>query len=89
MNIITTQGLVARFVTDWAGADATLRKIAITLGTPNYPGDTMVMSGSVVDRRLSEGGTDLDLAVTGNNSRGSHVAGTVTIHLPENGDHAR
>lgn len=89
MNIITTQGLVARFVTDWAGADATLRKIAITLGTPNYPGDTMVMSGSVVDRRPGEGGTDLDLAVTGNNSRGSHVAGTVTIHLPENGDHAR
>src|SRR3954471_18940518 len=48
MNILTTNGFVGRFVTDWAGPDATIRKIAIKLGAPNYPGDVMHMTGTVV-----------------------------------------
>src|SRR5207237_5437730 len=43
MNILSTNGFVGRFVTDWAGSDATLKKVAIRLGAPNYPGDTMRM----------------------------------------------
>ncbi len=35
MNILTTNGLVGgRFVTDWAGAHASLRRIAVRLGAP-------------------------------------------------------
>ena len=34
MNILTTNGFVGRFVTDWAGPDAQLRKIDIRLGAP-------------------------------------------------------
>src|SRR5439155_20485986 len=41
MNILTTNGFVGRFVTDWAGPDATIKSISIRLGAPNYPGDTM------------------------------------------------
>ena len=40
MNILTTNGFVGRFVTDWAGPGAVLKSVAIRLGAPNYPGDT-------------------------------------------------
>ena len=38
MNILTTNGLVGRFVTDWTGPGGLLREVAIRLGAPNYPG---------------------------------------------------
>ncbi len=47
MNILTTNGYVGRFVTDWAGPDAMLKKVAIKLGAPNSPGDTMKLRGEV------------------------------------------
>ena len=40
MNILTTNGLVGRYVTDWAGPDAIVRNVSIKLGGPNLPGDT-------------------------------------------------
>jgi acyl dehydratase len=78
MNILTTNGLVGRFVTDWAGPDAVLKKVSIRLGVPNYPGDIMRMSGSV--RRLEGGEVEVD--VRGTNSLGDHVTGAVTLELP-------
>ena len=39
MNILTTNGLVGRYVTDWAGVDARITNVSIKLGTPNLPGD--------------------------------------------------
>ncbi|GGR81107.1 hypothetical protein GCM10010252_19540 [Streptomyces aureoverticillatus] len=47
MNILTTNGLVGRYITDHLGPGATLRKVAIRLGAPNYPGDTMTLTGKV------------------------------------------
>jgi hypothetical protein len=85
MNILTSQGLVARFVTDWAGPRAVVRKNAIKLGASNYPGDTMVMSGSVADRRESYAGVELDVSVVGKNSLGDHVSGIVTIFIAAEG----
>ncbi|MEZ0106362.1 acyl dehydratase [Catenulispora sp. EB89] len=76
MNILTTNGLVGRFVTDWAGADARILKIAIRLGVPNYPGDTMTLTGSVA--RVGEDGS-VEVAVRGANQLGYHVTGTVTL----------
>ncbi len=78
MNILSTNGFVGRFITDWAGPDATIKKVAIRLGAPNYPGDTMVMTGSVTAK---EDGV-VDVAVRGANSRGDHVTGTVRVALP-------
>jgi len=78
MNILTTNGYVGRFVTDWAGPDATLKKVAIRLGAPNYPGDTMVMTGKVT--RKADG--EVEVSLKGANSLGDHVVGTVTLVLP-------
>jgi 3-oxo-4,17-pregnadiene-20-carboxyl-CoA hydratase beta subunit len=77
MNILTTNGFVGRFITDWAGPDAMLRSVKIRLGAPNYPGDTMVLTGSVTRKE----GTTVDVALRGENSLGDHVTGTVTLDL--------
>ncbi|MFF0062936.1 MaoC family dehydratase [Streptomyces sp. NPDC005279] len=78
MNILTTNGLVGRYITDCLGEHAVLRKVAIRLGAPNYPGDTMVLSGSVTS---VDGGTAL-VRVIGANGIGNHVTGTVTVTVP-------
>lgn len=76
-NILTSNGLVGRFVTDWAGPRARLRKVAVRLGVPNYAGDTMVLSGQVA----AVDGTTVEVAVRGRNRLGDHVTGTVTVEL--------
>ena len=80
MNILTTNGLVGRYVTDWAGANAILKGVAIKLGTPNLPGDTMRMTGTVKSKDESEGVVEVE--ITGKNSWGNHVTGTVRVALP-------
>jgi acyl dehydratase len=80
MNILTTNGLVGRYVTDWAGANAILKGVAIKLGTPNLPGDTMRMTGTVKSKDESEGVVEVEIA--GKNSWGDHVTGTVKVALP-------
>jgi len=79
MNILTTNGYVGRFVTDWAGPEALLRSVDIQLGVPNYPGDTMRIRGrvSAVDAGL------VTVEVVGANDLGNHVKGSVTLTLPE------
>ena len=78
MNILSTNGFVGRYITDWAGPDAFIKKVAIRLGVPNYPGDTMTMRGTV------EAVTDgvATVKVVGSNSLGDHVTGTVDVVVP-------
>ena len=78
MNILSTNGFVGRFVTDWAGPDAILKKVAIRLGAPNYPGDEMVMTGAVTEKADGR----VVVAVKGANGLGDHVTGTVEVELP-------
>jgi hypothetical protein len=77
VNILTTTGLVQRFVTDWAGPRALVRRIAIRLGAPCYAGDTLTFSGRV---RAGEGGEHV-VEVVGRCSLGDHVTGTVQVDL--------
>ena len=81
MNILTSNGVVGRYVTDWAGPDAILMAVNIRLGAPNYPGDTMIISGEVVAKREEEGKHIVDLSVVGKNSVGVHVSGKVVVDL--------
>jgi acyl dehydratase len=86
MNILTSNGYVTRYVTDWAGPRARVRTVAIRLGAPACPGHVMAFSGGVTDRRPEgEEGTGDEIvevtlqAVTG---LGQHVSGTVVLSLP-------
>jgi acyl dehydratase len=84
MNILTTNGFVGRYVTDWAGPEAVLKKVSIRLGAPNYPGDQMQMTGNVTGKDADA----VEVEVRGVNRLGDHVVGTVRLELPgtmENG----
>lgn len=81
MNILTSNGLIDRFVTEWTGPAAVVKAIKIRLGTPNHPGDTMVLTGEVSAKDDDE--QRVEIAVRGTNSRGTHAWGTVAVCLPE------
>ncbi|WP_410639856.1 MaoC family dehydratase [Amycolatopsis sp. lyj-346] len=78
LNILTDTGLVQRFVSEWAGPQALIRSIKIRLGVPCYAYDTLTFSGRV----LSRDGNDVVVSVSGVDSLGEHVAGTVEVTLP-------
>jgi MaoC like domain len=77
MNILTSNGLAARFVTDWAGPRARLRAVAIRLGVPVRPGHQLEFHGWV--EALDPPSRTATVAVHGTNILGEHVTGTVTV----------
>jgi acyl dehydratase len=85
MNILTTNGLVGRFVTDWSGPRSRLAEVNIRLGAPNYPGAVMTLTGAVIGRDPSAddaaSGT-VTVSIRGANELGDHVTGTVLVVLP-------
>ncbi len=79
LNILTSTGLVERYVTEWAATalpgDVDIAGIAIRLGAPAYPYDTLAFSGAVAS---VDGGSAV-IDVRGSVSLGDHVTGTVTL----------
>jgi hypothetical protein len=85
MNILSTNGLVGRYVTDWAGPGAELTDVNIRLGAPNYPDDTMTLTGSVTVKEENvdaDGRGAVEVTLSGANGLGHHVTGTVRLLLP-------
>lgn len=83
MNILSTNGFVGRFVSDWAGPEALIEKVEIRLGAPNHPYDTMHMSGRVESLEPTEDGRGrVEVSVRGQNGLGDHVTGSVRLTLP-------
>jgi acyl dehydratase len=71
MNILTSNGYVSRYVTDWAGGDAQLRQIATRLGGPAVPGKRLAFRGRVLSKTEVLVRADTDL--------GNHLTATVTL----------
>lgn len=82
MNILSSNGFVLRFVTDWAGPEAIVKTSRIRLGVPNYAGEQMRLTGAVT--RVDDLGDEglVEIRVSGDNSVGQHVDGTVEITVP-------
>jgi acyl dehydratase len=78
MNILTSNGLVERYVVDTLGPDTELKGIAIRLGAPAYPYDTLTFRGEVTG--VEDG--IATIAVVGSVSLGDHVTGTVKVVVP-------
>jgi uncharacterized OB-fold protein len=74
INILTTTGLVQRYVSAWA-PDAVVRAVSIRLGVPCHAGETLTLSGQVT----AADGDEQVVAVTGRCSLGDHVTATVRI----------
>ena len=77
MNILTSTGLAARWIGDWAGDGVVFEGLSLGLGVPNHPGDTMTMSGSVA----GVDGDTVTVSFTGANSLGAHMTGSARIVL--------
>ena len=80
MNILTTNGLVGRYVADWAGEKAFLSGVDIRLGVPNFPGDRMVLTGTVASVDAASG--EVAVTIVGRNGLGEHVTGRVSVRFP-------
>ncbi|MBE0479509.1 MAG: hypothetical protein IBX68_00865 [Dehalococcoidia bacterium] len=82
LNILSTGGLIGRYLTNWSGAEGELKKITIRLGATVFPGDTLTSSGKIT-RKYSENNAhlidvDFNLVV----AMGPHAWGTATMALP-------
>lgn len=82
MNILTTNGLIGKYLTDWAGPTAKIKKIDLGLAVPNYPGDHMVTTGKVVEKYEKNEEHLVDIEFVGENKLGNHVVGKATLALP-------
>ena len=86
LNILTTTGLVQRYVTDWAlptyGPAARVTACDLRLGAPAYPDDTLVFEGHVAEERDTDQGRELVIDVVGRVSLGAHATSRVTLVVP-------
>ena len=82
MNILSDTAYCSRFLTDWAGPEAMVRKLSIRLGVPAFAGSALTYTGTVtaVSQRGTEGIIEISLRAT--NDLGDHVSGVAVIGLP-------
>jgi hypothetical protein len=82
MNILSDTGYCSRFLTDWAGPEAMVARLAIRLGVPLFPRTVLTYSGSVT--ATGEDGDDgvVEVALRAATDLGDHVTGTATLRLP-------
>jgi len=83
MNILTTNGLCVRFLTQWAGPEAMVKNLSIRLGVPAYPNDPLRFTGSVTEKTEGDDEGLVEIAFQGANSLGNHVTGTAVLSLVE------
>lgn len=82
MNTMTTQGLITRFVSDWAGPEAVVEHISWRLGAQQYPGDNLYLTGKVASVEPGDQGSRAMVEVLGTNRLGMHVSSTLRVLLP-------
>ena len=82
LNILTTNGYVSRFITDWAGPEAMIRKIAIRLGAPAVPGQPLRFTGQVTQTSHEGDECLIEVEIRAANEIGDHATGTVIVSLP-------
>lgn len=82
LNILSTNGYIARFLTDWAGPRAELRNIRIRLGVPAVPGHVLQFRGKVSEVSEEEGAWRVGVALTVANELGDHATGTAELRVP-------
>jgi len=86
MNILTTNGLCVRFLNDWAGPEAMVKKLSIRLGVPAFPKDPLRFTGSVTGKSKGSGEGLIEVSFKGSNRLGDHVVGKAVLSLLEGVD---
>jgi uncharacterized protein len=83
VNILTDNGLLQRYVSQWAGPQALLRQASVRLGVPCYAGDTLTFTGRVTSRTETADGHSYEVQVTGRCELGDHIIAAAVIDVPE------
>jgi len=83
LNILSSNGFVSKFLTDWAGPECWVKKIAVKLGVPATPHKTLSFTGTVMNKTEQGDEVVIDVSVQGALDTGNHVTGTATITLPK------
>ncbi|WP_347354748.1 MaoC/PaaZ C-terminal domain-containing protein [Intrasporangium sp.] len=81
MNILTTTGLIGRYVTDWGGPRIRLSSVSVRLGHPVHPGDTLTFAGEIAE--YDEATRRATITVSARTEGGQHASATVVAVLPE------
>ncbi len=79
INIMTTTGLVERFVRSWAGPRARIVKLRLKLGVPHYAGEALLIQGHIANVEVDQAGNWLEVEFSGTNARGRHASGIVRV----------
>lgn len=82
LNILSDTGFCTRFLTDWAGPEAMVKKLAIRLGVPAYAGSKLEYTGSVTSLSEQDGEGLVEITFRAANDQGDHVSGTAVLGLP-------
>ena len=82
MNILSTNAYCSRFLTDWAGSDAMIKRLSIRLGVPVFPKSTLRFTGNVTAKARAPREGLLDIEFRAVNDLGDHVVGQATLSLP-------
>jgi len=82
MNILSDTAYASRFLTDWAGPEAMVKKLAVRLGVPTFPGSTLTYTGTVTATALVDGVGTVEVELRAANELGDHVTGTAVLDLP-------
>jgi acyl dehydratase len=74
---------LSHFITDWMGDDAWLMRQGSEIRKFNYMGDSHVITGEVVAKRIEDGRSLVDIEMRGTNQRDDVTCpGTATVSLP-------
>jgi acyl dehydratase len=82
MNILSDTAYCSRFLTDWAGPEAMIKRLAIRLGVPAFPGSTLTYTGSVTTTSQTAGEGIVEIELRATNNLGDHVTGSAVLCLP-------
>jgi hypothetical protein len=82
MNILTSNGYVSRYVTDWSGPDSQVRRISTRLGAPAVPGKPLRFRGRVVKNTVDGEDRWVEVGVRADSDLGNHLTATVELSLP-------
>ena len=82
MNILSDTAYCSRFLTDWAGPSARVRRLAIRLGVPMFPGSRLRYTGTVTGCYRQEGDGVVEVEFKAVNDLGDHLMGTAELDVP-------
>ncbi len=84
LNILSTNGFVSKFLTDWAGPSTWVKNISIKLGVPAVPHQTLRFTGEVLEKIEANDKVEIKVSVVAANDMGNHATGSAVIVLPGN-----